>query len=372
MKGFTYLGQLRRATFAMLAVAAFLAPAPTSWAQPPAPPNEGGGATKPQLNIRGRRMRVQRGEDGKTVIETLDENGKVIERRQWGGGFGGFRAQPPAPPTLGQRPPKRGGGALAVAEKYVFVLLNGVLYQYDLETLELKAHARVEVPGGQAAGNPMGLFFGNAPRQNRAWLGIQLAPVDDATAKKLGLDKAKGALIAGVVEGGPAEKAGLKAGDVVLKFGNKDLEVVDDLVKAVGGLDPGETATVEVLRDGEKQTLKIKLAQFPRAAVPEAAPAEPAAALATERRTEMRVEKTNDEAPRVTLDLQNADLAEVLRMLAVQTKANIAFGKEVKGKVNATLHDMTVEQALDSLLAPRGFTWQKTKEGIYAVTRAGE
>jgi len=69
----------------------------------------------------------------------------------------------------------------------------------------------------------------------------------------------------------------------------------------------------------------------------------------------------------VTLDLQNADLRDTLRMLAQQTKANLTFGDDVQGRVTATLHDMALEPTLDSLLKPLGLTWRKTEEGVYVV-----
>jgi serine protease Do len=102
----------------------------------------------------------------------------------------------------------------------------------------------------------------------RGWLGVQIQTVTDEIAETLGLDKARGALIGDVVTSGPADKAGIKSGDVVLSFDGKDVEEMRDLPKIVAdtpvekqvpvvvfrkGSEVTLTATVGRLEDGEKQ-----------------------------------------------------------------------------------------------------------------------
>jgi len=72
----------------------------------------------------------------------------------------------------------------------------------------------------------------------------------------------------------------------------------------------------------------------------------------------------------IMLDLQDADLRDVLRMLALQTNCSISFGDDIKGKVTATLHDKTLEQAFESILMPHGYYWHKTPDDVYVITTA--
>ena len=70
---------------------------------------------------------------------------------------------------------------------------------------------------------------------------------------------AEGMKIAGVKEGSPAEKGGLKAEDIIIKFGNKDVKNIYDYMYAMGEFKPGEEAEIVVLRNNEKVTLKVVL-----------------------------------------------------------------------------------------------------------------
>jgi serine protease Do len=91
----------------------------------------------------------------------------------------------------------------------------------------------------------------------RGWIGVRIQQVDDAIAESLGIGKARGALIAGVTDGAPAAAAGLKTGDVVVKFGGHDIKEMRDLPKIVAETKVGDTVEVVVLRDGKEKTLKI-------------------------------------------------------------------------------------------------------------------
>jgi serine protease Do len=93
----------------------------------------------------------------------------------------------------------------------------------------------------------------------RGWIGVRIQEVTDDFAEGLGLDQAMGALIAGLNEGGPAEKAGIKAGDVVVEFNGKPVEAMRMLPRLVADTPPGETVDLVVVRDGERVTLKIEV-----------------------------------------------------------------------------------------------------------------
>ena len=96
----------------------------------------------------------------------------------------------------------------------------------------------------------------------RGWLGVRIQQVSDEIAESLGMDNAKGALVAGVTEGGPAEDAGLLPGDVVLKFDGKDVPEMRDLPRIVADTSVGKAVDVVVLRKGEELTIKVTLGRL--------------------------------------------------------------------------------------------------------------
>ncbi len=96
----------------------------------------------------------------------------------------------------------------------------------------------------------------------RGWLGVRIQNVDDAIAESLKLGKARGALVAVVDEKGPGKPAGMKAGDVILKFDGKDVTESRDLPKLVAATPVGKQVDVVVMRDGKEQTLKVTLGRL--------------------------------------------------------------------------------------------------------------
>lgn len=96
----------------------------------------------------------------------------------------------------------------------------------------------------------------------RGWLGVRVQPVTDDIASSLGMDSAKGALISGVVKGGPVENGPIKPGDVVLNFDGKPIQEMRDLPRIVAESPVGKEVDVVVLRDGKEETVKVKLGQL--------------------------------------------------------------------------------------------------------------
>ena len=95
---------------------------------------------------------------------------------------------------------------------------------------------------------------------SRGWLGVQIQPVDQETADAVGLSDAKGALVSMVTPGSPAESAGFKQGDIVLKANGQDIADNRVLARFVAELTAGQTATFEVWRDSAAQTLTATIA----------------------------------------------------------------------------------------------------------------
>jgi serine protease Do len=96
----------------------------------------------------------------------------------------------------------------------------------------------------------------------RGWLGVRIQPVDDTIADSLGLGSARGALIAGVDEKGPAKPAGLKPGDVIVKFDGKDIKESRDLPRLVASMPVGKSVDVVVIRDGKEVTKSVTLGRL--------------------------------------------------------------------------------------------------------------
>ena len=96
----------------------------------------------------------------------------------------------------------------------------------------------------------------------RGRLGVQISEVTRDVAESLGLGRARGAEVAMVEPGGPAEKGGIKVGDIILKFNGKDIEKSSDLPRQVGGSAVGSRATVTVWRRGSQLELPVTIVEL--------------------------------------------------------------------------------------------------------------
>ena len=97
----------------------------------------------------------------------------------------------------------------------------------------------------------------------RGWLGVQIQDVTPEIAKSLGLPKAEGALVADVTSGGPAQKVGIKQGDVILTYDGHDITKLRDLPLSVAETPVGQKAPVKLWRDGKEQTIDATIAAMP-------------------------------------------------------------------------------------------------------------
>jgi serine protease Do len=98
----------------------------------------------------------------------------------------------------------------------------------------------------------------------RGYIGVGFQPIDSELHKSLGLPKdANGILVARVNEGGPADKAGLQAGDVITAINKQPVKDGSDVTNAIGLMSPGSNATITVIRNGKSRDLVAKIAEFP-------------------------------------------------------------------------------------------------------------
>ena len=99
----------------------------------------------------------------------------------------------------------------------------------------------------------------------RGWLGVRIQEVTDEIAESLGMDKAMGALVAGVSDDGPAAAAKILPGDVVVEFDGRPVPAMRDLPRMVADTAIGKEVDVVVLRKGERVTLKVTLGRLEEA-----------------------------------------------------------------------------------------------------------
>ena len=97
----------------------------------------------------------------------------------------------------------------------------------------------------------------------RGWLGVAIRPVTPHAAEEAGLPDAKGAVVEGVVEGSPAERAGMKKGDVIVAVGDQPVATPPDLTRRIAGTAPGTRVALTVIRDRKRVQVAVDLGRLP-------------------------------------------------------------------------------------------------------------
>ena len=116
----------------------------------------------------------------------------------------------------------------------------------------------------------------------RGRIGVTIAPVTKEVAESIGLGKPMGALVQGVESGGPAEKAGIEAGDIIVKVDGKPVEKSGDLPRIIGATKPGSRSALQVFRRGATRDLQVTVAEFEADRPTRRAQAEPGASGPTQ------------------------------------------------------------------------------------------
>jgi serine protease Do len=96
----------------------------------------------------------------------------------------------------------------------------------------------------------------------RGWLGVRIQVVTDEIAESLGIKPARGALVAGIDERGPAKPAGIVPGDVIIRFDGKDIREMRDLPRVVADTPVGKEVAVVIIRKGKEETKTVKLGRL--------------------------------------------------------------------------------------------------------------
>ncbi|MBP2236944.1 serine protease Do [Sinorhizobium kostiense] len=96
----------------------------------------------------------------------------------------------------------------------------------------------------------------------RGWLGVRIQPVSDDIAESLKMERPHGALVSGIIDGGPIKSGEIKAGDIITRFDGTDIVEIRDLMRAVGESPVGKAVDVVIIREGEEQTVRITLGRL--------------------------------------------------------------------------------------------------------------
>jgi serine protease Do len=181
-------------------------------------------------------------------------------------------------------------------------------------------------------------------RVTRGWLGVSIQPLNPDLAKGFGLKEPKGVLIADVVQGSPAEKAGIIAGDIVIEFDRTTVDTPQDLQKVVATTPPGRGVPVRLWRDKAEKTVEIKVGEMPDEAVAQPTPEGGRALLGLEvrpltpevaRQLNLRgtegvvIVRVEDESPAAEAGIQRGDVIREINRERVRTLQD--FERATKG-----------------------------------------
>jgi serine protease Do len=184
----------------------------------------------------------------------------------------------------------------------------------------------------------------------RGRIGVQIAPVTKEVAESIGLGKPAGAFVRSAEKDGPADKAGLEAGDIITKVDGKVVEKSGDLPRIIGAIKPGSKATLQVFRRGATKELTVTVAEFepeagtkrPGSEAPAAAPAKSSLGLGVVDLTDaqkkelrvkngVRVDSVDGAAAKagiregdVLLSLDNVEITSAKQFAALADKADKA------------------------------------------------
>ena len=104
----------------------------------------------------------------------------------------------------------------------------------------------------------------------RGWLGVMIQPITPELKDKLKLEDEKGALVADVTKGGPADEGGIKRGDVIVGFDGKEVKESKDLPFLVASTRVGKSVTVEVIRKDQRKSLEVRIGELKEIKEPQA------------------------------------------------------------------------------------------------------
>jgi serine protease Do len=163
-----------------------------------------------------------------------------------------------------------------------------------------------------------------AGRVSRGRIGVQIDQVTKDVAESIGLGKAQGALVRSVESGSPADKAGVEAGDIIVRFDGKVIEKATDLPRLVGNIKPGTRSTMTVFRRGGSKDLGVTIAEF-----------EPEKAV---RRTAEKEEKPKASPAAILVGLSVSELTEAQKK-ELKLKGGVRVEAAAEGAARAGIRE---------------------------------
>lgn len=205
----------------------------------------------------------------------------------------------------------------------------------------------------------------------RGWLGVEIQEVTADLAQSFGLPKVAGALVANVDKNGPAAKAGIERGDIIVKFNGKTVHDEHELPALVGQTPINSSVPVEVLRNGKSMTLSVKIGELKEQKVASAKAEEPggswgmqvgditpelAQQFHLQKQKGVVVRQVAPDSPAADAGLQPGDVVlEINRAKVADVKDFVAKAKDVKsGKKPALLLIARGDATLYTVIKPGG------------------
>lgn len=198
----------------------------------------------------------------------------------------------------------------------------------------------------------------------RGWIGVSIQQLTEDLARGLGIEKTGGALVSEVFKDGPAYRAGMREGDLIVEFNGAEVKESSDLPRLVADIKPGSTVGVVIIRNGARKNLKIKVVQM-RSVSEQGETVKPEEKAGAESSIGIRVaEVTQSLASRLRLDSAEGVLITDVRGNSPAWDAGLRRGDlilEAGGKRIKSMRDYT--EALEKM--------KKEKQAYFLVRRAG-
>lgn len=156
----------------------------------------------------------------------------------------------------------------------------------------------------------------------RGWLGVRIQAVTEDLAEGLGFKEPKGAIVANVEENTPAARAGMRQGDVILKFNGKEINRQQSLQSVVSDTPIGTTANMDILREGKPMTLRVTVAERPSG----------------DDNPDATAPKNGKEEKKDTPDQTSQHLGIGLQPLTAEVRQRLELGSDVTGAVISSVN----------------------------------
>jgi serine protease Do len=202
----------------------------------------------------------------------------------------------------------------------------------------------------------------NRGHVTRGWLGVQIQGLTPELADSLGLKKVTGALVAAPQDGSPAEKAGIKPGDLITEVNGAEVKNARDLAKKIAEMVPGSEVNVTLNRNGETKTLTVKIGELQEKPVQHAS-VQPEASKTGMAELGIRVAPASEVSP---------DDSKGLAVVGVDPDGKAAEAGLAEGDIILKVGDETVNRAEDLRHALTGANKAGRKNALALVKRNGD